>query len=129
MVPGSTPVAIRLIQTLDIMEMSAVQSIKMAIVAATGRSKDALQTHVGLAVFLAAADVLRKPLRSITPWLVIFAMAIAGEMLDMRDDIASLEYWRWDASLHDVLNALFWPTVLLLIAKLGFFQISSNRNA
>jgi hypothetical protein len=108
--------------TFGIMETSAVQSIKLAIVAATGLSKDALHIYVGLAVFLAAAVVLRKPLRSIVPWLVIFAMAIAGEVLDMRDDIASLGYWRWGASLHDVLNTLFWPTVLLLIAKLGFFS-------
>ena len=111
------------------METSAVQSIKLAIVAATGLSKDALHIYVSLTVFLAAAVVLRKPLRSIVPWLVIFAMAIAGEVLDMRDDIASLGYWRWGASLHDVLNTLFWPTVLLVIAKLGFFQTSSDRNA
>ena len=104
------------------METSAVQSIKLAIVTATGLSKDALHIYVGLAVFLAAAVVLHKPLRSIVPWLVIFAMAIAGEVLDMRDDIASLGYWRWGASLHDVLNTLFWPTVLLLIAKLGFLS-------
>ena len=104
------------------METSAVQSIKLAIVAATGLSKDALHIYVGLAVFLAAVVVLRKPLRSIVPWLVIFAIAIAGEVLDMRDDIATLGYWRWGASLHDVLNTLFWPTMLLLIAKLGFFS-------
>jgi len=110
------------------METSAFQSIKLAIVATTGLSKDALHIYVGLAVFLAVAVVLRKPLRSTVPWLVAFAMAIAGEVLDMRDDIASLGYWRWGASVHDALNTLFWPTVLLLIAKLGFFQDSSDRD-
>jgi len=111
------------------METSAVQSIKLAIVAATGLSKDALHIYVGLAVFLAAAVVLRKPLRSIVPWLVIVAMAIAGEVLDMRDDVASLGYWRWGASLHDIINTIFWPTVLFLIAKFGFFQTSSDCNS
>jgi hypothetical protein len=111
------------------METSAVQSIKLAIVAATGLSKDALHIYVGLAVFLAAAVVLRKPLRSIVPWLVIVAMAIAGEVLDMRDDVASLGYWRWGASLHDIINTIFWPTVLFLIPKFGFFQASSDRNS
>ncbi|NMM26732.1 MAG: hypothetical protein HHJ12_05430 [Glaciimonas sp.] len=103
------------------METSAVQSIKLAIVAATGLSKDALHIYVGLAGFLAMAAVLRKPLRSIVPWLVVVAIAVAGEMFDMRDDVASLGYWRWGASLHDILNTVFWPTVLLLLAKFGIF--------
>lgn len=112
------------------METSAVQSIKLAIVAATGLSKDALHIYVGLAVFLAMATVLRKPLRSIVPWLVVVAIAIAGEVLDMRDDVASLGYWRWSASLHDMLNTIFWPTVLFLLAKFDiFFGATSNRNA
>jgi len=99
------------------METSAVQSIKLAIVSCAGLSKDALHIYVGLSVFFVTAIVLRKPLRSIIPWLAVAAVAIAGEVLDMRDDITSLGYWRWKASLHDVLNTLFWPTVLLLLAK------------
>lgn len=93
-------------------------------------SKDALHIYVGLIVFLAAAVVLRKPLRSIVPWFAVVAIAIAGEALDMDDDIASLGHWRWGASLHDVLNTLFWPTVLMLLAKFGiFFGASNDRNA
>ncbi|WP_124551752.1 hypothetical protein [Methylophilus methylotrophus] len=112
------------------METSAIQSIKLAIVAATGLSKDALHIYVGLAVFLAAVIVLRKPLRSNVPWLVVVSVAITGEVLDMRDDISSLGYWRWGASLHDILNTLFWPSVLLLLAKFGiFFHTSNDRNA
>lgn len=119
-----------LCQTLGIMETSAIQSIKLAIVAATGLSKDALHIYVGLAVFLAAVILLRKPLRSIVPWLMVVSVAITGEVLDMRDDISSLGYWRWGASLHDIFNTLFWPSVLLLLAKFGiFFHTSSDRNA
>jgi hypothetical protein len=108
------------------METSVVQSIKLAIVAATGLSKDALHIYVGLVVFLAMAAVLRKPLRSIIPWLVVVAVAIAGEALDMRDDVASLGYWRWNASLHDILNTIFWPTVLFLLARFDMF-FGSNK--
>jgi hypothetical protein len=49
------------------MEPSAVQAIKMAIVGASGLSKDALHIYVGLAVALAACTVLRRPLGSWTP--------------------------------------------------------------
>jgi hypothetical protein len=112
------------------MEISTVQAIKLAIVSATGLSKDALHIYVGLAVLLAAAAILRKPLRSIIPWLVVLIVAVSGELVDMHDDIASLGYWRWGASLHDVLNTLFWPTVLVLLARLGVVIGASNdRNA
>jgi len=49
------------------METSTVQSIKLAIVDATGLSKDALHIKVELAGFLEIALVLRKSLRSIIP--------------------------------------------------------------
>lgn len=112
------------------METSTAQAIKLAIVQATGLSKDALHIYVGLAVLLTAAVILRKPLRSIVPWLVVLAVVVSGELFDMRDDIASLGYWRWGASLHDVLNTLFWPSVLLLLARFGiFFGASNDRNA
>ena len=103
------------------METSAVQSAKLAIMSTMGLSKDALHIYVGLAVFLIAAAVLRKSLRSIAPWFAVVAIAVAGELFDMRDDIYSFGYWRWWASLHDVLNTLFWPSVLLLHARLGAF--------
>lgn len=112
------------------METSTAQAIKLAIVSATGLSKDALHIYVGLTFLLTAAAILRKPLRSIIPWLVVLTLAVAGEMVDMRDDITSLGYWRWGASLHDVLNTLFWPSVLLFLARCGiFFGASNDRNA
>ena len=112
------------------METSTIQFIKLTIVTFTGLSKDALHIYIGLAIFLATAFVLRKPLRSNVPWFVVAGVAIAGEVLDMNDDISSLGYWRWDASLHDILNTLFWPSVLLLLAKLGiFFHASNDLNA
>jgi len=112
------------------METSTAQTIKLAIVQATGLSKDALHIYVGLAVMFTAAVVLHKPLRSIVPWLVVLAVAVAGEMIDMHDDITSLGYWRWGASLHDVLNTLFWPSVLLFLARFSiFFGASNDRNA
>src|SRR5476649_1210190 len=99
------------------METSAAQAIKLAIVSATGLSKDALHVYVGLFVFLAAALVLRRPLRSPLPWLSAFMVAALGEIVDMRDDISSLGYWRWANSAHDIVNTIFWPTVLLCVAR------------
>ena len=99
--------------------MTAVQEFKQAIVAGTGLSKDALHIYVGLTVLLLVALALRRPLRSFVPWLAVLGVAALGELVDMRDDIATLGYWRWGASLHDIMNTIFWPTVVLLLARRG----------
>lgn len=101
------------------MEASTVQTLKLALVSMTGLSKDALHIYVGLAVFLLTAFILRKSLRSLIPLVVVLIAAVAGELLDRRDDLLSLGRWRWGASLHDVINTLFWPTVLWLVFRLS----------
>jgi hypothetical protein len=99
------------------MATSTVQSIKLAIVSATGLSKDALHIYVGLAVFLIVAQLSKRGLASWRPWLAVLVMAGCGELLDMRDDFIGLGFWRWRASLHDVINTCFWPTILLTLAR------------
>ncbi len=99
------------------METSAVQAVKLTIVAATGLSKDALHIYVGLTVYLISSLALRKNTRAYIPILIVVLVACAGEVLDMRDDIRSLGYWRWGASMHDVINTSFWPCVLYVISR------------
>jgi uncharacterized membrane protein YqgA involved in biofilm formation len=99
------------------METSTVQAVKLAIVGATGLSKDALHIYVGLTVYLVATLTLRQRARAIVPLLVVVLVACVGELLDMRDDLHSLGYWRWGASLHDVVNTAFWPFVLYLMTR------------
>lgn len=116
------------------METSTVQTIKLAIVAATGLEKDTLHVYVGLAVFFAVTAVSRRRLRSVVPWLSVLAVAIAGELIDMIDDFSSLGHWNWGASLRDIVNTLFWPTVIWLLAPLGFLfgddgKIEQDRSA
>jgi hypothetical protein len=96
------------------MDISTAQSIKLAIVSATGLSKDSLHIYLGMAVYLTLFVGTRR-LRPYLGWLVVFIIACAGEWVDRRDDIGSFGYWRWQASAHDVLNTLFWPTVLTLL--------------
>jgi hypothetical protein len=53
---------------------------------------------------------------------VALCAACAGELLDMRDDLRLLGHWRYMASLHDVINTMFWPTVLALLARLQWLR-------
>jgi hypothetical protein len=98
--------------------MSAIQSMKLAIVSATGLSKDALHVYVGLAVFLIVALIGKSPRTSWKPLLAVLVVAVCGELLDMVDDLTSLGRWRWHASLHDIANTCFWPGVLSMLSRL-----------
>lgn len=99
------------------MEVTAFQTIKLIILSITGLSRDALHIYTGLITMFGAALVLRKPLWSTIPWLVVIWVGVVVESIDMYDDIALRGYWKWGASLHDFLNTLFWPTVILLLAR------------
>ncbi len=98
------------------MDTSFYQATKLALVSTIGLSKDALHVYVGLGVFLVAMFISRKPLNSIFPVAVVLFAALTGEALDMSDDIASVGYLRWKASLADIINTLFWPLVIWLLA-------------
>ncbi|MBM4254622.1 MAG: hypothetical protein FJ147_01855 [Deltaproteobacteria bacterium] len=108
---------------------STIQTIKLFLVALTGLSKDALHVHVGLGTMLGAAMVFRRAVRSFLPWLMVLLAAVCGEMLDMYDDIiGSPGYWQWEMSVHDIANTLFWPTILLLLARSGVWsRMMQNR--
>jgi hypothetical protein len=90
-----------------------VENIKLAIVELTGLSKDTLHVYVGLGVFFAVAAVSPKRLRSVIPLSAVLAVAIAGELLDFLDK----SQWRLLESLHDLLNTLFWPGMIWLLAR------------
>jgi len=98
------------------METSLYQAAKLILVDTVGLSKDALHVYVGLGVLFVSMVLFRKPLNSFLPVCMVLLAALAGEALDMRDDVASLGYWRWRASLADVVNTLFWPVVVSLLA-------------
>ena len=76
--------------------MSALQSAKLWLVQHLGLAKDALHIYVGLALLLGCVILFRWPLRSWKPWAVV-ALAAAN----------------W----HDIWNTLFWPTMLMLLAR------------
>ena len=79
--------------------------------------RDALHIYAGLLVFFCVAFLDKRQLKSIWALFAVVLTAIGAELLDARDDLINYGYWRFDASLHDILNTIFWPLVLWLIAK------------
>ena len=99
------------------MDPTITQAVKQLIVLTVGLSRDALHVYVGLAVLLVMALVLRKQLSSLIPLGIVCFVAILGEVVDIRDDLSTIGYWRLGASMHDIVNTVFWPTVLTMFHK------------
>lgn len=97
--------------------MSDFQQLKLVIVELLSLSKDALHVHVGLFVFVAAILLLGGRRTPWLAWLAAAAVAAGLEVLDLRDDLTTAGHPRWLASLHDLVNTLFWPTVLTLLGS------------
>ncbi len=99
------------------MEVSELQVVKLAVMSVTGLSRDALHMHAGMLVFVLAAVILRKSFRSPLPWMLAMAVACGAEVLDALDGIRSFGHWWLRASVHDVINTMFWPTALTLVCR------------
>jgi hypothetical protein len=99
--------------------VSVYQMFKYVVVWLTGLAMDALHIYVGLIVWLAVAMVFKRRLGSWLPWAAVLAAACAGEALDFFDDLRTLGYWDWRASVHDIWNTLFWPTAFTILARSG----------
>jgi hypothetical protein len=97
--------------------VSPFQQAKMALVQLLGLPKDALHIYVGLAIFLAAAALLRRPIGSWVPIAAVIAAALAGEAWDLIETRAAGARPHWDRNWHDVWNTCFWPAVLFLLAR------------
>ena len=99
------------------MDPTTFQSVKLGIMSVTGLDRDALHVYAGLSTLFISALVFRKPLRSWLPWLLVLAVAVAVELVDLRDDWVTRRRLQWGGSVHDIWNTLFWPSVILLLAR------------
>jgi hypothetical protein len=97
--------------------MSPLQQAKLFIGDHVHLAKDALHIYVALALFLGSAMLFRWPLKSWRPWLVVLAAALIGEAWDLRDSLVYHTPIELGGNLKDVQNTLFWPTVLVLLAR------------
>lgn len=88
---------------------------KQALAETLGVSDDLLHLHLGLAIFVIAALLLRLRMRSVWPLGVVAAFALVNEVVDY----AVSEPWSAIRSALDVANTMFWPSVLFLLARRG----------
>ncbi len=76
----------------------------------TGMADSLLHVHAGMAVLLATRVITGRRLSTPVPLLVVALAEFGNELLDR------LHYgsWRWGDTSLDIVNTMFWPTMLFL---------------
>ncbi len=97
--------------------MSPFQQAKVMLGDVVHLGKDALHVYVGLGLFLGAALILGWRLSGWRAWLLVLAAALAGELWDLFELVQEDRRFGWLPPIKDVANTLFWPTVLMLLAR------------
>ncbi|OYX37053.1 MULTISPECIES: hypothetical protein [unclassified Sphingomonas] len=97
--------------------MSALQVAKLWLIGATGLSKDALHVYVALILFFGSAVLFKWSLAGWRPWTVVLVAAVSGEAWDIRDRLAGRIAIDLPGDWHDIWNTMFWPSVILLVAR------------
>lgn len=99
------------------MSASIFQEAKIWLILTLDLSRDALHVYIGLTVFLGVALVFRLRLADWRPWFAVLLAALAGEAWDWIDDARFGHGHIYYGHVHDFVNTLFWPTMLLLLAR------------
>jgi hypothetical protein len=88
----------------------------------TGLPDTILHIHAGMAVLMVARIVTRRSLGSFVPWSFVAAAEAFNEIMD-RLNFGS---WRWADTTTDIVNTLFWPTVICLGIRLRPMLLSRD---
>lgn len=107
---------------LAAVQTSKYQLFKLRVLDVIPVSKDAAHVYVGIGCLLLALLIFRLPLRSYRALLPGLIAALVMEVFDLRDDLVSVGYFRWGASLKDVVNTNLLPLVLVTVARLGLIR-------
>lgn len=83
----------------------------------TGLTSDALFIYLGLIIYFVIAAVHKRQLKSHIAILATVAIAFALEIFSSRADIFGKGYWRIWASIHNIVNMIFWPYVIWAMAR------------
>lgn len=109
--------------------MTSWYDVKMFIEHASVISSDAIHVLIGVAVWVTAALVSRRPLSGSIPWLAALGLTLLNEAIDL-----SIERWpslsqQLGESAKDVLLTMALPTLLLIAIRLrpNLFRPGSRR--
>ena len=81
-------------------------------------AKDALHIYAALAIQLIAAKLSRRSLGHVLPWLWVLVLELINELFDLgRGMEPEVRPWQVVSAVHDIVNMMILPTVLLLLCR------------
>jgi hypothetical protein len=81
-------------------------------------TKDALHIYAALAIHVVACLVFRRSLASALPWMAVLTLELVNEGLDLLlEPEEYIHEWQIKGSVHDVVNTMALPTILLLLVR------------
>lgn len=91
---------------------------KTRLVEYVGLTNDAMHVHGSILIMFGSAILLRRRPDSIWCWLIVLAAELFNEFADLKGlapGEASMK-----ASIHDLYNTMFWPTVMVILGRFLF---------
>lgn len=101
-------------------------AFKDLIAGASGFDRGSLHVLASVPLHVLCALVLRRPLTSLWPWLLVLAIAIGNEAASGYAD-GVLEDWEIPGSLRDLLLVMGLPTFLALALRLRALSPAPRR--
>lgn len=80
--------------------------------------KDALHIYAALLIQVAAALLSRRSVGHKLPWLIVLGIELINELVDLaRGGEPRLMPWQVVSGVHDIINTMILPTVLLTLSR------------
>lgn len=91
---------------------------KMRLVEFVGLTNDAMHVHGSIMILFVSAIILRHRPDSVRCWLIVFIAELFNEYADLKGLAPGEDSIR--ASVHDLYNTMFWPTIILVFGRFLF---------
>jgi len=81
-------------------------------------SKDALHIYVALIIQITTALMVRRSLSSFLPWTAVLFIELINEAFDLLfEKEPYIHRWQIEGSIHDLVNTMAIPTLLMLLVR------------
>ena len=100
---------------------------KTQIVGTIGLERDALHVYVSVLIQFAIAIALRRGIGDWLPWLAVLVAACGNEILDVGVEVWPDPAMQAAQAVHDIVNSMILPTILLVAVRLGPSRLFEKR--
>ena len=85
---------------------------------ASGISMDALHILAGFLIFILVAQLTRRSIASLVPWVALVTLELANEAYDLHAELWPDRASQLGEGAKDILLTMALPTLLMLLARL-----------